>query len=151
MTKERFKIIPASYLVLMKEGKVLMLRRFNTGYEDGNYSLVAGHIDGQETFRQAMVREAKEEAGIVLNMDDLQVVHVMHRQNTNDEIGNRERMDVFIKAERWSGEPKNLEPSKCDDLSWFILDDLPENTIPCVRQALECIRDDVFYSEFGFE
>lgn len=150
MSKERFKITPASYLVLVKDGKILMLRRFNTGYEDGNYSLVAGHLDGQETFRQAMAREAAEEAGIILNPDDLVVVHIMDRQVIFNDVGARERLDVFIKAEKWDGELKNMEPHKCDDLNWFSFDELPENTIPYIKQALECIEDGVFYSEYGF-
>ena len=45
MAKERNKIIPASYAVLIKDNKVLLVRRFNTGYEDGKYSLPAGHVE----------------------------------------------------------------------------------------------------------
>jgi hypothetical protein len=30
----------AAYLLLLKDGKVLLLRRHNTGYEDGNYGTV---------------------------------------------------------------------------------------------------------------
>ena len=151
MSRERFKITPASYLVLEKDGKVLLLRRFNTGYEDGKYSLVAGHLDGQETFRQAMAREAREEAGIILNPNDLQTVHVMHRITDFSDVDLRERVDVFIKAEKWDGKIRNMEPRKCDDLSWFPLNALPENTIPYIRQALECIARGVTYSEFGWK
>ena len=57
---ERFKLVPAAYLVIVREGKILLLRRFNTGFEDGNYSMIAGHLEGNETFIQAMVREARE-------------------------------------------------------------------------------------------
>lgn len=151
MSKERFKITPAAYLVLEKDGKFLMARRFNTGYEDGKYSLVAGHLDGQETFRQAMVREAKEETGIILDPNALRVVHTMHRLSVGEDVNIRERIDVFTIADRWEGEIKNMEPHKCDDLDWFPIDSLPENTIPYVRCALEGIRKGITYSEFGWE
>jgi 8-oxo-dGTP diphosphatase len=93
-----------------------------------------------------MIREAKEEAGIDLKAEDLNVVHVMHRKCPNEE-----RIDLFIKARKWKGEPKNLEPHKCDDLRWFEIEKLPTNTIPYVRQAIDCIRNKIFYSEFGWD
>ena len=37
-----------------------------------------------------------------------------------------------------------------DDLQWFELDGLPDNTIPYVRQAIGCLRKNVKYSEYGF-
>ena len=51
--KKRFKLIPSVYIILVKDGKTLLLRRQNTGYEDGNYGLVAGHADGDESARAA--------------------------------------------------------------------------------------------------
>lgn len=150
MKKQRFKLTPASYLVLIKNNKILLLRRYNTGYHDGDYSMVAGHLDGGESFREGMVRETKEEAGIILNSKDLEVVHVMHRQEDFTDVGKRERVDIFIKPNKWDGELKNLEPEKCDDIGWFPLDNLPKNMIPFVRQAVEHIQNKVFYSEFGF-
>jgi len=144
MPKDRFKIVPTSHLILVKDGKILLLRRFNTGWGDGNYSVIAGHLDGNETFLQAMVREAEEEAGIELSQEDLEVVHVVHRKS------NEERIDFFILAKRWKGDPRNMEPHKCDDLNWFEMDKLPENTIPYIRQAIGCFRKGVFYSEHGW-
>ena len=146
MTKKRFKIIPTSHLILIKDNRILLLRRFNTGYEDGNYSVVAGHLDGNETFIQAMVREAKEEANIDIKPEDLEVVHVMHRKQPNEE-----RVDFFIRANRWKGEPKIMEPHKCDDLSWFELDNLPKNIILYVKQGINCFLNNVFYSELGWK
>ena len=67
MSKERLKIIPGIYLVLIKDNKILLLRRYNTGNDDGNYSLVGGHVDDGEAYKDAMIREAKEEADIEIN------------------------------------------------------------------------------------
>lgn len=146
--KERFKIIPAVYLVLEKDGKILLSRRYNTGHEDGNYSLVAGHLEGDESFRQAIVREAKEEVDIILNLDDLEVVHITHKKKKiNDDS---ERVDIFLTADKWKGEFKNMESNKCDDLKWFSMDDLPENMVSYVRHALKQIKENRFYSELGF-
>jgi 8-oxo-dGTP diphosphatase len=144
--KEHFRIYIAVYLALIKGEKTLLLRRCNTGYQDGNYSLIAGHLDGDETAKHAMLREAKEEAGIELRLGDLSVSHTMHRLSHD-----REYIDLYITTNNWEGEIENLEPGKCDDLQWFSFDSLPNNMVPEVRQALISIREGVSYSEFGWK
>src|SRR5665213_2957273 len=124
----------ASYLILKKESKILLARRFNTGYQDGNYQVPAGHIDAGELPSEAMIREAKEEIGIGLTKDDLKMVHTIFRpkmDNTGD------RVDYFFEATRWDGEVINAELKKCDDLGWFDLNNLPPNVTPHVRVAIE--------------
>lgn len=150
MKKERYRIVPASYLVLMKNNKVFLMRRFNTGYHDGMYGLCAGHTEYKETFKEAIIREAKEEVGIDLKAKDLEVVHVMQRFAVPNPQELRGRVDVFIKAKKWKGEPQNMEPHKCDDARWFSLNSLPRNTIPFIREALKNIKYKKFYSEIGF-
>ncbi len=142
MQKERFKITPSVYLMLVKGNKILLSRRYNTGYFDNYYSLPAGHLDGNETLKQAMVRETKEEIGIVLDPVDLELVHIMNRR-----IPDNERVDFFFTAKKWQGEPKIMEPDKCDDLSWFESDDLPQDIIPYIRQAIDSLLKGVIYSE----
>jgi len=132
------------HMLFLQEGKILLLRRCNTGYEDGSYSLVAGHVDAGETITQAAIREAMEEAGVFLQLEDLQVVHVMNRKS------NDERVDFFVNVKAWSGEITNTEPDKCDDLAWFPLDTLPGNMIPYVRYAIENYQKGILYSEFGW-
>lgn len=139
--------IIASFLILMRGNKVLLLKRFNTGYHDGDYSLIAGHVDKGETFTDAIIREAKEEAGIVIKPDYLKVVHVMHRKSDFDQS---ERVDVYFLAKKWEGEITNKEPNKCSELKWFEADKLPTNTIKAVRKAVTAVIGKIPYSEFGW-
>lgn len=145
MAKDRFKVRAAVYLILFHEGKVLLLRRHNTGYRDGYYSFPAGHIDGNERLVDAMQREAKEELGIEVTTDNLRLLHVMHRM-----LPDHERVNFFFTTDSWIGEPKNLESHKCDDLRWFDLKSLPDNIIPYIKQAIEYTQSNIVYSDEGF-
>jgi 8-oxo-dGTP diphosphatase len=121
-----------------------LLRRFNTGYMDGHYSLPAGHLKNNESITHALIREVKEEAGISLKPKNINLAHVMHRRE--EDI----RVDLFFTTTAYQGKPKNTEPEKCDDLSWFPLNELPKNTIPYIRQALNCYLNHHIYSEIGW-
>jgi 8-oxo-dGTP diphosphatase len=145
---DRFKITPAVFLVLEKDGNYFLMRRSNTGHKDGEYGLISGHFEGQETPRQAMVREAKEEAGIQISPLDLKLKHVMSRVS---DAGAGERIDLFFTVKNWQGEPINNEPEKCDQVIWADKNSLPENTISYIRQALENIKSEIPYSEHGWD
>lgn len=134
----------AVHLFFLHNQQVLLLRRFNTGYEDGNYSVVAGHVDAGETVINAAIREANEEVGVTLTPQDIEVVHVMNRKSED------ERIDFFMAVKHWTGEITNKEPHKCDELSWFPMASLPDNIIPYVRSALESYQNGILFSEFGW-
>ncbi|HSX42652.1 MAG TPA: NUDIX domain-containing protein [Candidatus Saccharimonadales bacterium] len=150
MTKERFKITPAIYLVFRKDGRVLLLKRAHTGYMDGKYSLPAGHLDGGESAIAAAIREAKEEVGLKLDAKNLTLLHTMHRRSDQIREPGQERIDLFFVVKQWTGEPYNAEPDKCSELAWYPLDALPPHMIPEVRFALEKIASNEPYSHFNF-
>src|SRR5689334_20765410 len=130
--KDYFKVTPASYVIFEKDGKILLLKRMNTGYHDGKYSLPAGHFDGNETAKDVAVREVKEEVGLNIRPEDLDLVHVSHRKSP--EPLDHERMDLFFRVKSWKGEPINAEPHKHKEIKWFDLKKLPHNIVPEVRQ-----------------
>ena len=129
MTRMTFPV--AVHLFLRKDDQVLLLRRFNTGYEDGNYSVIAGHIDGGEDVFTAMIREAKEEVRIHILIDDLKIVQVMHRKKISEE-----RIDYFFECGKWDGAIKIMEPDKCDDLLWVNIDTNLKNSNRQVRKSM---------------
>jgi ADP-ribose pyrophosphatase YjhB (NUDIX family) len=141
----RFKMIADGFAFFIKDKKILLVRRFNTGHEDGNYGLPAGHIEDNETLKEGVCREVKEEVGVIVLPSDLHLVHVMHRKGTDI------RMSFFFLVTRWLGDLKNIEHEKCDDLQWFSLDNLPSNTISYIRQAITQYQDNELYSEFGWK
>jgi 8-oxo-dGTP diphosphatase len=142
---ERFLVVPAVHVLLVHEGWVLLARRCNTGYEDGKWSVPAGHLDGDESVRSAAVREAAEEIGIHLSIEHVRFGHVMHRRNPEEE-----RVDFFMVSERWGGEVHIAEPNKCSELVWASPNDLPSDTIPYVRRGIQLTFRPEPYSEFGW-
>lgn len=140
---ERPCFLVAAHILFIRDGRVLLLRRFNTGYEDGNYSLPAGHVEPGEPPLEAAIRESREEVGVEIARDDIAFALVMHRQ------AEAPRIDFFFIVGRASGDPRNCEPEKCDDLFWAPIDSLPPNMVPYVRHAIECYRNSDRYAEFA--
>lgn len=142
---EKFTVRAAVYLILIKDNRVLLSRRYKTGWMDRMYSLVAGHLDGNEPVGDSMIREAYEEAGIRIEKKNLIPNKVLHRKSDDCEY-----MDFFFTAKKWGGKPRIMEPNKCDDMSWFPIDDLPKNVLPYVRKVIENMNDGVPFIESGW-
>lgn len=134
---------------LLDGDRVLLSLRHNTGYADGQWSVVAGHLDGDETAVMASSREAREEVGVTIAPDDLAVVGVMHCRAAS--AADREYCNRFLVARAWGGTVTNLEPEKCATLSWYPLDALPPGLVPYVRWALANYREGRWFDTFGWE
>ncbi|QHW32812.1 NUDIX domain-containing protein [Paenibacillus rhizovicinus] len=135
----------AVHLLFYQDERVLLLKRQNTGFEDGKWSVVAGRIDGNEEVKSAAIREAKEEAGVDILPDDLDVVGVVHRKNVSSEW-----IDFYLKVRAWQGEITNMEPHKCEELTWFHLRELPENIIGYIRLAVERDHGHMWFESLGW-
>jgi mutator protein MutT len=140
----RAKFPVTVHLFFFRENQILLLRRYNTGYADGQYSVPAGHLDGGETVMAAAVREAEEETGLQLDITNLAFSSVLHR------LEEEERVDFFVHVRQWQGEPLNTEPQKCDELRWVDLQELPGNIIPYVKKAIQNHLAGIVFAEFGW-
>ena len=142
--EERAKLPVTVQLMLIKEGKVLLMRRYNTGYEDGKYCFPGGHLEKNEEICEAIIRETKEEIGIDILKEKLQVYKVLNRK-INNEI---QYIDFIIKATEWQGEIQIMEKDKCDDLQWFNIENIPENTLSYINNVMDDKKD--FYIPYNW-
>lgn len=133
------------HIILQQDDNVLLLKRQGTGYRDGWYSLVAGHVERGEMLIQAAVREVEEEVGLILEPEALTPIGVMHRRS------NDQRIDFFLTANQWRGSPANRETAKASEVGWFALAALPEATIPYIRRALALGMSPFWIDEFGWD
>ncbi len=137
---ERFRVVPAAYLLLLRAGdrdeEVLLHLREGTGYYDAHWALVAGHVEEAESVFDAVCREAVEEAGIVIAAADVEPLTTMHR-TLRGGGAIEQRADFFFASRRWQGEPRVIERHKAADMRWFRLDDLPEPLVPHEQVVLD--------------
>lgn len=94
----------------------------------------------------AAAREAEEEVGIKIEESNMTFSTVLHRMEQDRED---ERVDFFVHVLQWEGEPFNAEPDKCDELRWTNVHELPPNTIPYIRKALNNHIGNIPFDEFG--
>lgn len=130
--KERHKITVAACMILRKDDTILLLKRKNTGYCDGDYGLPSGHVEPNEHVLNTMLRETKEEVGIVLTKSQATFLAVQHWVETDPPY-----MYFYYESSDWQGTVTNLEPNKCDKLLWAPVDNLPVNIVPHLRLALD--------------
>ena len=134
----RFALIPAAYVALLRDGKVLLQRRQNTGYMDGHWSFsAAGHVERDESVTAAAVREVREELGAIIAEADLEPVCTIHRRQ-NERAGGQ-RVDFFFVTTTWTGQPAIQEPEHSGEIRWVPLTVLPEPLVPVEAMALEML------------
>jgi len=133
------------HVVFEREGRVLLMRRCNTGFFDGLFSLPGGHVEPGESLRATASREMAEELGVVVPPSALSLLGVVHR------LSDTNRIDFFLRAASWSGEPARAEPAKCAVLLWSVPDALPANTVGYVRHALAETRPCPWVVELGWQ
>jgi len=135
----------AVFVIFRKDNKVAFVLRQNTNWMDGYYDLPAGKVEVGESYLQAAVREAKEEAGVMVRPADLKHLLTSHRK-TNDMTW----VDVVFEAKQWQGELYNAEPDKHSALDWLDIDNLPDNVAPPGLYRLNQIKAGNRYAEYGW-
>ena len=127
-----------------REKEILLQLRQNTGYMDNMYDFAcSGHVDKNESFTQALVREAKEEIGISVKEEDLIFLAVNHHYQAD-------HVQLFFTTKAYRGIPTVCEPNECGGLVWANINSLPDNTIPYVANVIKCIQSGIQFDDGDF-
>lgn len=127
----RNSVIPSVNILIIDKNKILLSKRRNTGWMDGYLCIPGGHVEENETPRQAALREIKEELDIDVKADELEFVCVVARDKKPDGY-----VAYEFKINGHNIKYKNAEPEKCEELIWANLDNLPEKTITVFKDII---------------
>src|SRR5215831_12563136 len=118
----RRRVVVDVILLLMRNGRILLRERVNTGYGDGAYEPPTGQLADQETIVETAIRVASAEAGIAIGAENVSLAHVMH------DVSGSGRIAFFLTVSGWQGESLpsgGLGPAAC----WFPVGSLPTNML----------------------
>lgn len=106
-------------VIVERDGKVLLGQRKGS-HGASTWSPPGGHLEFGESVEACARRELLEETGLRVNEYTLGpwVENVM-------ENGSKHYITVFVKVDKFEGEPQLLERDKCDGWQWFTWDELP--------------------------
>lgn len=142
--EERFKCAVCVDLFMFKEEggekKVLLMKRKNTGTNDGEYELPGGHLENGEDIFDAMIRETNEEVLLNIERSDLSILHIMHHYS-----GQRINFVFGLNGSKLL--PKIGEPDKCEKLEWFNVKKMPKQISPKMKKIISNINKNVLYDK----
>ena len=131
---EREKFLSSVYLIIKNEQKqILLQRRQGTKLWPGFLALPAGHVDEKENVYEAAIREAKEELGIVISVENIIDTFVVNRRNKSL----MPYYDVYFEIDKYNGKIQISEPEKCSELVWCDINNLPEDMIDFEIEAIQ--------------
>ncbi|WP_434975348.1 NUDIX hydrolase [Streptomyces bauhiniae] len=135
--RQRHTVPVDVHLILRRGNEVLVSRRAGAVYAAGLWHLPSGHLDGpHEDVVDALIREAREETGVVIDRADVRAAVTVHHRAP----GGSARVGFFFEVRRWAGEPRVMEPDVCDAMIWVPLDALPAATVAYCRAGLDAYR-----------
>lgn len=117
----------AVHLILINGDKILLQKRKGSKLWPGYYALPAGHIEDGENQYDALIREAREELDIEINIADVINDYVVLRRNFFEIDGKAlaPYIDYYFEIKKYTGIPKIVEEDKCDELLWADINNLP--------------------------
>lgn len=118
-------------IIVKRNGKILFGKRLGKAGA-GEWGLPGGHLDYGESLIAGATRELLEETG--LTVGGLEFLNV-----TNDPREDAHYLHFVFLAQGAVGEPKVLEPEKCEKWEWFSPNELPSPIFYGHKKLLQAV------------
>ena len=108
-------------VIVLKEKKVLLGKRRNS-HGAGTWSFPGGNLEYFESFGKCVLREVKEETGL-----DVRLIDEFPIATTNDFFEEEKHyVTLYLRAAYLQGEPRVIEPDKCERWGWYSWNNFPK-------------------------
>lgn len=138
---EKHPRVGIGVMIMNETGEVLLgLRKASHG--KGEWSFPGGHLEFGETIFETASREVLEETG--LSITDFALISVCDEMRYLQSDG-KHYVNIGLKGAYTGGEPRAMEPHKCSEWKWFLLDQLPEKLFESTELMIRNFRNGTLY------
>jgi 8-oxo-dGTP pyrophosphatase MutT (NUDIX family) len=142
MLKRRFRTILTARLLLEYREHLLFLQQ--TPRNGGGFTFPGGKVEGEEFAKEALIREAFEEVGIIVTHKNLKLVHITHKK-----VDSVVEVIFFFHCRHvWTGEPTVREPEKFQNVVWLPIDEPPAKLTSVLTHALDAWKNGKMFSQY---
>ena len=120
-------------IMILKDGKVLLGKRKGS-HGEGEFAFPGGHLEYMESFEDCVKRELAEECGI-----EIKNIRFQFLANVT-KYAPKHYAHIGLMADWAGGEPKVLEPEKCESWNWYEIEGPPKPMFTMCEMAIDAYK-----------
>lgn len=134
----------AVYLIIKNEKWEVLVWRRISNFKNGYFQIIpAWHLEWEEDYITASIREAKEELWIEVKKEDLKIIHICHRVMKWERV----YFDIYLDVEKYNWTIKRCEDDKCSEIKFVDINNLDDDKY--VMYDIETIRKAYSWESFS--
>lgn len=139
--EKKYPKVGIGVLIENNEGQILLgLRKGSHG--SGEWSFPGGHLEFGEKIFECAKREVKEETDLIV--EEFELISVADEMRYIESDG-KHYLNIGVKAIYRGGDPKVMEPEKCETWKWFNFEEIPKKLYAGTELVLNNFKENKIY------